>query len=60
MKTLVIHFVGDFDPMKVKALAIESESSQGSWLTVITADKRTLFFNTDNVKYFYILEEEKK
>ena len=58
MKTLVIHFVGDSDPMKIKALAINTEESEGSWLTVITHDRRMMFFNTDNVKYFYIIEEE--
>lgn len=58
-QTLVIKYVGDDKETQLPFVDMDNDSTNG-WLIIKDTTGKTVFVNTNNCKYFYFREEEKK
>lgn len=57
--TLVVKYIGDDKETLLPFVDIDKDSTNG-WLIIIDSNGKTTYVNTNNCKYFYFREEEKK
>lgn len=59
-QTLVIKYIGDDKETLIPFKSMVEEDSTNGWLVMVDPGDKMIFVNTNNCKYFYFREEEKK
>ena len=59
-QTLVIKYIGDDKETQIPYEEILDNEYGNGWLVITDISGKMIFVNTNNCKYFYFREEEKK
>lgn len=59
-QTLVIKYIGDDKETQLPFEELLNEDSTSGFLVIVDPSGKMIYVNTNNCKYFYFREEEKK